>query len=105
MRFRLCRKAGRVDRFLLTEKSRCAKFETVGRETQQGDLAMTKRQAVAQFKEYVMPGIREAYEQDGRMDRVARREAWNNYTDMLCKDREISPRQYDTWTHPAICGG
>jgi hypothetical protein len=66
---------------------------------------MTKAEAVAEFKECVMPYVREQYEQDGRMDRVARREAWNDFTDMLCKDRQITSRQYDTWTHPRICGG
>ena len=65
---------------------------------------MTKAQAVAEFKEYVMPAVRKAYEQDGRMDRVARREEWNNFTDGLCKDRSITMHQYETWTHPAICG-
>ena len=33
-------------------------------------------------------------------DRIAIEESWNNYTDMLCKDGEITARQYDTWIHP-----
>ncbi len=33
-------------------------------------------------------------------DTIAKREAWNNYTDALCKDGEISSKQYDTWTNP-----
>lgn len=64
---------------------------------------MTKKQAVTEFKETVLPAIREAYEQDGRRDVVARSEAWNNYTDMLCKDRLITTHQYNTWSHPACC--
>lgn len=68
-------------------------------------MPMTKKEAVAEFKAGVIPYIREAYEQDGRMDRVARREAWNNFTDVLCKDGNITAHQYDTWEHPRICGG
>jgi len=65
---------------------------------------MTKQEAVAQFKEYYMPAIREAYEQDGVPDYVARSEEWNNFTDYLCKDRRITNHQYSTWIHPSICG-
>lgn len=65
---------------------------------------MSKADAVADFKENVMPGVREAYEKDGRPDFIARSEAWNNFTDALCKDGLITMHQYETWTHPAICG-
>lgn len=34
------------------------------------------------------------------LDTIARAEAWNNFTDELCKSRRISAKQYDTWTHP-----
>ena len=64
---------------------------------------MTKRQAVSMFVFAVLPEVKAAYEQDGRKDRVARSEAWNNYTDALCKDRLITLRQYETWAHPACC--
>lgn len=67
-------------------------------------MKMTKAQVVAEFKEFVLPQVKVMYEQDGRMDRCARREAWNDYTDMLCKDRLITPHQYDTWVHPRCCG-
>lgn len=33
-------------------------------------------------------------------DKPALREAWNNYTDMLCKDGRITQHQYDTWLNP-----
>lgn len=33
-------------------------------------------------------------------DKPALREAWNNYTDTLCKCGLISARQYDQWLHP-----
>ncbi len=31
---------------------------------------------------------------------VMRREAWNNLTDALCKSRQITERQYETWANP-----
>lgn len=33
-------------------------------------------------------------------DKPALREAWNNYTDALCKDSRITSRQYETWQNP-----
>jgi len=35
-----------------------------------------------------------------RGDVVMKREAWNNFTDALCKYRQITDRQYDTWDNP-----
>ena len=64
---------------------------------------MTKVQAIQEFKQCIMPSIRATYERNGGRDLPARREAWNDYTDMLCKDGQITERQYDTWTHPEIC--
>jgi hypothetical protein len=61
---------------------------------------MTKAEAVAAFKRDVLPGVRAAYEQDGRTDHPARAEAWNNFTDALCKERVITPRQYSSWSNP-----
>jgi len=61
---------------------------------------MTKREAVIEFKRDILPLVRETYEQDGRVDRPARAEAWNNWTDALCKDKRITPKQYETWGHP-----
>lgn len=61
---------------------------------------MTKREAVELFKSEVLPVIRRKYERDGRKDRPARREAWNNWTDDLAKCGDISPRQYDRWLAP-----
>ena len=60
----------------------------------------TKREALALFRAEVLPAVRAQYEQDGRVDRVARAEAWNNWTDALCKDRVITTRQYETWDNP-----
>lgn len=68
---------------------------------------MTKKEAVTLFKETVMPAILKKEEEQGYMAAVKdvpmRSEAWNNFTDMLCKDGEITLKQYESWTHPSIC--
>ncbi len=61
---------------------------------------MTKKQAVAEYRETVLPAVRQQYERDGRIDKPARAEAWNNFTDYLCKSGQITMRQYETWGHP-----
>jgi len=61
---------------------------------------MTKRQALAKFRENTLPLIREAYEKDRRVDHVARREGWNNYVDSLRSDKIITKHQYETWGNP-----
>lgn len=58
---------------------------------------MTKREAVEMFRAEIMPHVRAS-------DRPAVREAWNNFTDALAKDRLITMRQYETWTHPGRSG-
>lgn len=52
---------------------------------------MTKAEALKLFREI---------DNSPKGDAVWRREAWNNFTDALCKDRQITSRQYDTWTNP-----
>jgi len=54
-------------------------------------MKLTKKQALQMFLEF--------YEAP-RGDVFWKREAWNNFTDSLCKDRQISSHQYDTWTNP-----
>lgn len=58
---------------------------------------MTKAQALAEFREYILPLI---YEQYGKGDVIAKREEWNNFTDALCKDRRITDWQYNNWSNP-----
>lgn len=65
---------------------------------------MTKREAVEQFTREILPIVKAQYERDGRPDWPARSEAWNNWTDALCKDGTITSRQYSTWTAPPCCG-
>lgn len=59
---------------------------------------MTKAEAKAEFDAAFPP---ETFKRTGgTIDRPMRAEAWNNFTDALCKERRISMRQYETWTHP-----
>ena len=58
---------------------------------------MTKKEALDYFKAHILPHVYKAF---GVKDKVARAEAWNNYTDGLCKDRTITQRQYDTCSNP-----
>lgn len=42
----------------------------------------------------------ELYDEEPFNDLIAAREAWNNYTDSLCKNGEISEWQYNNWPNP-----
>jgi hypothetical protein len=64
------------------------------------DTVMTFAQACEIFTYDILPLIQEQYEQDGIPDNPARCEAWHNWTDSLCKDRQISDWQYMNWGHP-----
>jgi hypothetical protein len=66
---------------------------------------ITWNQAVEQFNEHVLPQVQEEFEQDGIKDIPARSEAWNNWTDSLCKDKVISDWQYENWSHAPTCEG
>lgn len=48
------------------------------------------------FDEEVLPSVIEAYGED---DEPAISEAFNNWTDMLCKDGEIHPEQYNSYCY------
>ena len=58
-------------------------------------MALTKKQALIIFKDLYKDFLKK-----NRFDYVAKREAWNNWTDALCKDRVITSWQYDNWTQP-----
>ena len=58
---------------------------------------MTKLQATQLFKQEIVPLIIVKY---GKDDKVAISEAWNIWTDYLCKDGEITSKQYDSWSSP-----
>ena len=52
---------------------------------------MNKKEVIAQFRSHVAcpPG-----------DATWRRCAWLDYTDYLCKEHQISQKQYNEWTNP-----
>lgn len=58
---------------------------------------MTKTEAIAEFKSEVLPYVLAKY---GPNDKPAKREAWNDWTDALCKEGRITAKQYDTWAGP-----
>jgi len=64
------------------------------------DRPMLYAEAVEFFTIEILPCIQREYEQDGEPDNPARCEAWNNWTDSLCKSRVISDWQYENWSHP-----
>tara|TARA_Y100001972_G_scaffold6323_1_gene6785 strand:- start:237 stop:449 length:213 start_codon:yes stop_codon:yes gene_type:complete len=58
---------------------------------------MLWQQAVDEFTTYHLPNF---LRPDGTVDTIASCEAWNNWTDSLCKSRQISDWQYKNWSHP-----
>ena len=63
---------------------------------------MTHGDAVLHFETHIAPMYPKRH--DGTHDEVALSEAWNNWTDSLCKNRQISDWQYENWSHPPCCG-
>ena len=64
------------------------------------DTVITFDQACEIFREDILPYVIERYESDGIKDGPARRETWIDWTDMLCKDGQISDWQYMNWSQP-----
>ena len=64
---------------------------------------MTRKQAIGYFNANVLPFTQLQHEKDGIKDLSARREAWNDWTDYLCKDGAISDWQHAHWTYPSTC--
>jgi len=54
---------------------------------------VTKQEALTMFRECVR-----CTEFNG--DIIAKREAWSDFTDGLCKDGLITQKQYDNWSNP-----
>lgn len=59
---------------------------------------MNKATAVRQFRDLWNDLIEESPQ--WKNDTIAKCEAWGNYTDALCKDGDITLRQYENWTNP-----
>jgi hypothetical protein len=57
---------------------------------------MLKSVAVQEFLATVLPGVVKQFGSD--KDAIA--EAWNVYTDGLCRDGRITAKQFETWDHP-----
>ena len=68
------------------------------------DRPILHAQAVETFNCEILVYVEKQHEQDGIPDWPARSEAWNNWTDSLCKNGQISDWQYENWTHPRSCG-
>ena len=64
---------------------------------------MTRDEAIDIFDNHILPIVKQGMEPDGEPDIPARSEAWNNWTDAMCKDGQISDWQYENWTHPPSC--
>ena len=58
---------------------------------------MTKKQVVASFRE-MLKGSPTGTLLKG--DRIAKREAFNNYVDMLNKDGDVTDNQANNWSNP-----
>lgn len=56
---------------------------------------LTKAEVVKQCREIFMENP-----DYFRGDSIAQREYFNDYTDMLCKDRQITEKQYNNWVNP-----
>lgn len=52
------------------------------------------------FTTEILPMIQESEQRLGHIDYPMRREEWNNWTDALCADEQISDWQYENWGHP-----
>ena len=52
---------------------------------------MTKKDALKEFR---------SCGQVVRGDAIWTRCNWNDYTDFLCRDGQITMKQYETWTNP-----
>jgi len=56
-------------------------------------MKLTKKQVLKMFREFWTG-------HPGSWTESERREAWNDFTDDLCKTRQITPHQYETWANP-----
>lgn len=57
---------------------------------------MTKEQALKIFREEDLPYLKKEFPKD----KTAIRTAWNDFTDALCKNGDITQEQYQNWGNP-----
>lgn len=62
-------------------------------------MGMTKVQAVAQWRKYIFA----EFSPEQRQDRGLVAESWGVFIDGLCKDGQITERQYHEWLPPVEC--
>lgn len=61
---------------------------------------MTNQEIIEMWMECELVYIHKTYEQDYIIDIPARRESFNNFTDMLYEDGQITEKQYDNLCLP-----
>ena len=59
---------------------------------------LTKKEVIAMFAEMWREIV--ASNPDARGDRIMKAEEFNNFVDMLNKDRQVSDTQAHNWTNP-----
>lgn len=59
---------------------------------------LTKKAVVAMFREMWAECV--GHDKTLRGDVIAKQQAWNDYTDGLCKDGTITNYQYNSWSNP-----
>ena len=71
------------------------------------DKVMKWEEAEDFFIENHLPISRTIERQNGlehcEINKLMRREEWDNWTDALCKQGEISDWQYENWSQPECC--
>lgn len=72
-------------------------FEQYGMDVPRDHIYKTWDTVINDFEEHYLPELIKAYGSD---DKIAMREAFNNYTDMLCKEGEITEWQYNNNENP-----
>jgi hypothetical protein len=65
---------------------------------------MTHREAVAHFREHILPAIQRR-ERSGHPDKPMRAEAWSGYVDSLHRDGRITDTQAQNFDLPAALRG
>ena len=68
-------------------------------EPEEEDEGLTEEEVTEMWENNILPLVVKAYESDGVPDRPARRESFNNYTDQLCNECEITEDQYDEYCY------
>ena len=59
----------------------------------------TKKEFEKWFRQECLPGIRQKFELDGRVDYIARRTDWINLVDMMVTNKELPKRALE-WDPP-----